>query len=406
MKTAITLAVSLTVVAATALLAVGEDRPPFTAAAAAASGNAFACDLYHELSGAPGNLFFSPSSISTALAMTYAGARGATAAEMAATLCLPDDQAAVHAACAGLLEALEPGEEAGYVLEVANRLWGQYDYPLKGDFLAACRVHYGGGYAPVDFVGATEEARTTINDWVADRTEDRIRDLLEPGTVDPLTCLVLTNAVYFHGLWQHAFDPVATRDAPFHTADGRAVETPFMHQSAQLELGAAEGLRILRLPYEGGALACYVLLPDARDGLAELESRLDAETLDSWLASVTPRRVDCALPRFELTSEFDLGQTLAGMGMPTAFTAEADFTGISEIRELYISRVVHEAYVDVFEEGTEAAAATAVVIKRLTAVPDPSAVFRADHPFLFLIRHEETGAVLFMGRLTDPDRAG
>jgi len=401
MKNAIALAVSITIVAATALFAVGDERRPFTAAEAAVSGNAFACDLYLELSGTPGNLFFSPSSISTALAMTYAGAQGVTAAEMAATLCLPDDQASVHVAYAGLLEALVPGEEAGHVLQVANRIWGQEGFPLKAEFLATCRTHYGGGYAPVDFVGATEKARITINDWVVDRTESKIQDLLQPGTLDQQTCLVLTNAVYFHGLWQRAFDPGATEDAPFHTADGREVKTPFMRQAAQFELGTAEGLRILKLPYEGGELACYVLLPDARDGLADLESRLDAETLDGWLTSVTPRRVDCSLPRFKLTSQFELGKTLAGMGMPTAFTSDADFTGINEHEAMFISEVVHKAYVDVFEEGTEAAAATAVVIKRLSAVQDPPEEFRADHPFLFLIRHEGTGAVLFMGWLAD-----
>ena len=403
MKHAIALILLVALVAATSIFAGSRTPKPFAAGDAAASGNAFACDLYHQLRGVDGNLFFSPSSISTALAMTYAGARGGTAREMAGTLRLPDRQKDVHMAYAGLLEELAPGEDATHTLRVVNRLWGQEGFPLLPEFLMTVRAYYEGGYTPVNFEGATEKARLTINDWVAHETEDKILDLLQPGTIDAGTRLVLTNAVYFYGLWQKAFEPRATADGPFHTSDGREVTTPFMRQVEQFDLGEAEGLRVLRLPYEGEDLSCYILLPDARDGLAELESRLDAETLDGWLSSVTQQRVHCILPRFELTSQFDLGETLAGMGMPEAFSGRADFSGITGRRGLFISKVVHKAFVDVNEEGTEAAAATAVAIK-LSCVPDmePSVDFRADHPFLFLIRHEGTGAVLFMGRLADP----
>jgi serpin B len=335
--------------------------------------------------------------------MTYAGARGATAAEMAAVLHLPDDQAAVHAANAGLMAEFAPDEGTTHVLRVANRLWGQQGYVLRPEFLETVKAQYGGGYAALDFAGATEAARRTINDWVAANTEDKIQDLLQPGTVDGDTRLVLTNAVYFHGLWQNAFDPQETEDAPFFTADGREVETPFMRQTAQFAYGWAEGLSVLQLPYEGEELACWILLPDAPDGLAALEEDLDAETLDGWLETATTWRVRVSLPRFTMTSQFELGRILAGLGMGAAFSDRADFSGITAARDLSISEVVHKAYVDVFEEGTEAAAATAVVMKETSVeIPRPPVEFRADHPFLFLIRHEGTGAVLFMGRLADP----
>ena len=404
MKNAIALAVSITIVAATALFAVGDERRPFTAAEAAVSGNAFACDLYLELSGTPGNLFFSPSSISTALAMTYAGARGATASEMAATLCLPDRQDTAHEAYAELLTDLAPGTDATHILRVANRLWGQQGFDLLPEFLATVRKHYDGGYAPVDFARAADESREIINTWVAEQTEDKIQDLLQPGTVGAQTRLVLTNAVYFYGLWQHAFELRATADAPFFTTPDRSVDAPFMSQVEHFDLGEADGLRILELPYDGEELSCYILLPDAHDGLAGLERRLDAEILDGWLADLSRQRVRCILPRFKLTSQFELGRTLADMGMPSAFSSmQADFSGITAEEPLYISKVVHKAFVDVFEEGTEAAAATAVVLKRLSiAEEDPPVEFRADHPFLFLIRHEGTGTILFMGRVIDP----
>ncbi|MBU1676781.1 serpin family protein, partial [bacterium] len=296
------------------------------------------------------------------------------------------------------------GAEATHTLRVANRLWGQQGFALLPVFLATARTHYDGGYAPLDFAGDADGSREIINAWVAARTEDKILDLLQPGTVDAQTRLVLTNAVYFYGLWLHAFDPRATADAPFRTASGRDVDAPFMRQVEYLALGEADGLRILELPYDGEELSCYILLPDERDGLAELERRLDAATLDGWLSAPSRRRVRCILPRFRMTSRFELGRTLAGMGMPSAFSgSRADFSGITGDKDLVISEVVHKAFVDVFEEGTEAAAATAVTMKMTSVIQeDPPVEFRADHPFLFVIRHQGTGCILFMGRVADP----
>jgi len=377
---------------------------PFGAKDAATAGNTFALALYAELQATEGNLFFSPSSISTALAMTYAGARGETAREMAAVLELPDHQEAVHVGYADLLAALQPGAEATHKLTVANRLWGQDGFDLLPEFLALVRTHYDGGYTPLDFAGDTDGSRRIINAWVEGKTEDKIKDLLMPGSIDAATRLVLTNAVYFYGLWKYPFGERATADEPFFSTDDLGVEVPFMRMVKHLRLGERDGFRVLELPYEKEELSFFVLLPDARDGLTDLEERLDPATLDGWLTDLTMQRVRCILPRFRTTSSFELGKVLAGMGMSNAFSgSRADFSGITGGKDLVISDVVHKAFVDIFEAGTEAAAATAVTMK-LTSIgqEEPPVDFRADHPFLFLIRHRDTGAILFMGRLTDP----
>jgi serpin B len=395
----------LAVVITGATLQASSCKPdPFDATDAATAGNTFALALYAELQASDGNLFFSPSSIFTALGMTYAGARGETAREMAAVLELPDHQKAVHVGYADLLAALQPDAEATHKLTVANRLWGQDGFDLLPEFLALVRTHYDGGYTPLDFVGDTDGSRRIINAWVEEKTEDKIKDLLMPGSIDANTGLVLTNAVYFHGLWKHAFGERSTADEPFFTMDDLDVEAPFMRMVEHLGLGKRDGFRVLELPYEQEELSFFVLLPDARDGLADLESRLDPATLDGWLTDLDMQRVRCILPRFRTTSRFELGKVLAGMGMKDAFSgSRADFSGITGRKDLAISDVVHKAFVDVFEAGTEAAAATAVVMKRMSiSHEEPPVDFRADHPFLFLIRHRDTGAILFMGRLTDP----
>ncbi len=377
---------------------------PFAAADAAAAANAFAVDLYREISAGDDNLFYSPSSLAAALAMTWAGARGETAAEMADVLHLPADQAAAHAAWAALQDAWAPGEDATHRLEVANRLWPQIGFDLQPSYLELVRERYDGGLQPLDFVGDLEGSRLTINAWVEDRTEEKIKDLLPPGSLVPATRLVLTNAVYFLGDWKHAFEPRATRDEDFRLPDGGTVAAPMMRQVERLNLAVHEGVRVLELPYAGEELSMFVLLPDAPDGLADLERRLDAATLETWLGGATPERVRCVLPKFSVTAGFDLAATLAKMGMPSAFApSRADFSGLTGGKDLVIDRVIHKAFVDVDETGTEAAAATAITMKLTSVSNEPPPVeFRADHPFLYLIRHRETGAILFLGRLTDP----
>jgi serpin B len=367
--------------------------------------NRFAVELLGQVRDQPGNLFFSPSSISTALAMTYAGARHETARQMAETLhfTLPPDR--LHPAFASLIRSLESGaSEGGYRLSVANRLWGPKGYHYRPDFLSITRDQYGAELAEVDFA-ASEQARQTINAWISEKTEGKILDLIPSGVLDALTRLVLTNAIYFKGTWSEPFPKALTQEAPFHLTRDETTKAPLMQRQGDLRFWAGEGLKVVELPYAGGTLAMTVLLPDAIDGLPALEAGLTDEKLGRWLSGLRSRKVAVALPRFKMTSEFSLGQTLAKMGMPLAFDRNrADFSGITSVEPLYIAAVIHKAFVDVNEEGTEAAAATGVVMKtRAAMVPQPIAVFRADHPFLFLIRDLKSGSILFLGRVVNPN---
>jgi serpin B len=367
--------------------------------------NRFAADLYGRLRERPGNLFFSPYSLSTALAMSYAGARGETAAQMARVMHFDRPGEGLHEAFDALGQALNADATGrGYRLSVANRLWGQSGFHILPEFLALTRQRYGAELALVDFARQPEQARQQINEWVEGRTQGKITDLIPSGLFQPTTRLVLTNAVYFKGDWSRPFDKSATREEPFHISAGREVRVPLMHRLDRLDYFEGDGLKVVGLPYGKGDLSMFVLLPDAADGLAELEGRLSAENLAKWLGGVRSRRVDVALPRFKLTSQFSLASALKSLGMDLAFDAQkADFSGVATQEQLYIAAVVHKAFVAVDEEGTEAAAATGVVAgARAAAVPQKPAVFRADHPFVFLIRDNRTGSLLFLGRVTDP----
>jgi serpin B len=378
-----------------------ESRGNPDAAEAVRGNTAFALDLYGRLRGREGNLFLSPESISTALAMTYAGARGRTAEEMAATLHFTLSPERLHPAMAALLRDLGGRTgQGGYSLSLANALWAQRGHPFLPEFLRLARDRYSAGVRELDFVNATEEARQTINDWVARQTKDKIRDLIAKGVLDASTRLVLTNAIYFKGDWTRPFPKEGTHDAPFHSGAGRDVKVPLMSQTA--ELGYLDGgtFQALELPYGSGDLSMVVFLPRKADGLADFERKLTPESLAGWLAKLHTQEVEVSLPRFRVTAEFSLKDTLTAMGMPLAFSGSADFSGMDGSRDLHISAVVHKAYVDVNERGTEAAAATAVAVA--TAAPLVTHVFRADHPFLFLIRDRRTGSLLFLGRLTNP----
>ncbi|WP_165226735.1 serpin family protein [Aquisphaera insulae] len=369
--------------------------------------NGFALDLYARLREKPGNLFFSPSSISTALAMTYGGARGETAAQMARVLHFPADRAALNEGYRALLEATRPPrEDAGYRLSVANRLWGQQGFGFLPDYLALTRDVYGAELAQVDFGGAAEPSRKQINAWVEEQTRAKIKDLLPVGVITPLTRLVLTNAIYFKGDWTSPFDRNLTRDEEFHVTSDKTTKVPMMHKVHDFRVAAvaADGLKLVELPYGKGDLSTVVLLPDAIDGLPALETKLSVAAVDGWLASGARRKVELSLPRFKVESQFSLAETLAAMGMPLAFNPkDADFSGMSTEGELHISAVIHKAYVDLNEEGTEAAAATGVAMAlRAAARPTPPVIFRADHPFLFVIRDNRTGALLFVGRIVNP----
>jgi serpin B len=362
----------------------------------------FALDLYARLRKADGNLFLSPYSISTALAMTYAGARGETAAQMADVLYFSLNQEELHPAFTALETSIETvGESTGCTLNVANALWGQAGYGFLPEFLALTQEHYGAGFHEVDFARATEQARQTINAWVADHTGRKIKELLRQGDVSPATVLALTNAIYFKGDWASRFDSGATADAPFRISEAEETLVPMMRQTRKFGLYEGDGLDVLELPYVGDRLSMVILLPKEVDGLAAVEEALNWENLEKWLGQLREQPVRVSLPRFKLDTRFELSKTLEAMGMVDAFSsAKADFSGMTGRRDLFISLVVHQAEVDVNEEGAEAAAATAVLMRK---GPLPAA-FTADHPFCFLIRDKETGSILFLGRVMKPTK--
>ncbi|HEX5445228.1 MAG TPA: serpin family protein [Pirellulales bacterium] len=368
----------------------------------AAQSNEFAFDLYGQLRQKDGNLFFSPASVSAALAMTYAGAGGQTKEEMTQVLHLdaPDEQ--VHQGFGELVHLLNSNGER-YQLRMASRLWGLEGYPFRPEFVKLTRDEYGAGLAQVNF-NRPDKAARTINDWIGKQTEGKIGQLISPNMIEPLTRLVLTNAIYFKAAWQDEFWKRATESAPFHLSGEEQTDAPLMRQLEHFSYAETDDAQLLELPYVGNHLSMVVLLPKQADGLAGLEETMTAEKLDRWLAEGKSRRVEVFLPRFKITSQLPLKDALKALGMTRAFSEDADFSGMTSFEDLKLYAVIHAAFVNVDEEGTEAAAATAVMKDAAAAPPreDPPVVFRADHPFLFLIRDNRTGAILFLGRLTNP----
>lgn len=369
------------------------------ARAVARTSNQFAFELYDRLRGAEGNLFFSPASISTALAMTYAGAEGETRRQMAEALHFDLPPEELNAGFATLNQVLL-ARDGRHRLDSANRLWGQASYKFRPEFLKTTRRYFGAELAPLDFT-QSERARQTINDWVEQQTQGKIVELLPPGVLDEKTRLVLTNAIYFKAGWEHEFVEALTADAPFLLSKQEQIETPTMQQSNAFLYEETPQAQLLEMPYAGGDLAMVVLLPKELDGLADLEAELSEDKLRQWLAEGEYQEVEASLPKFQTTSQFMLSEPLKALGMPLAFSDQADFSGMSAAEGLKISDVVHKAFVDVNEAGTEAAAATGVAVKA-AAAPATHVVFRADHPFVFLIRDLRTEAILFLGRIIDP----
>ena len=365
----------------------------------------FALDLYQKLRIASGNLFFSPHSISLALAMTYAGARGNTETQMAHALNFPSDQKQLNSSFAALRTKLDEIEKQGNVqLRIANSLFPHKRYTFLDEFLALIKQFYDATITPLDY-GNSEAARQTINSWVEDKTESKIKNLIPPNVLDNLTRLVLVNAIYFKGNWARPFYVEITSDAPFWTAAGRQVDARMMRQQDNFNYTEEASLQILELPYIGNDLSMLVLLPNEIGGLEKLEESLTYENLARWSADLRQRQVNVYFPKFEITFPFRLDDTLKSMGMIDAFDMnQANFSGMDGSQELYIGAVLHKAFVAVDEKGTEAAAATAMAIQRLSmAAPPP--VFRADHPFIFLIRENSTGSILFLGRMVDPTQS-
>ena len=368
---------------------------------------AFALDLYGRLKTGSGNLFFSPYSISTCLAMTYAGARTGTEKQMGQTLHFEKNQPGLHSAFGELQRQLsEASKQKGIELSIANALWTQRDSPLLPAFLQIAKGEYQANVSQADFKNEAEDARDKINLWVAQKTKEKIQDILPPGSLTELTRLVLANAIYFKGVWATQFEKSETANQPFHLSTARTVDAPLMHHLDEVGYMEDRDFQAVELPYKGAELSMVILLPRQIDACGTLEDRLTPAFLSRSISGVKKRRkVEIFLPRFKLESSFELNGTLAKLGMLDAFGTKADFSGMDATKLLYISSVFHKAWGEVNEEGTEAAAATAVVVHPTSLEikqPPPPPIFRADHPFIFLIRDTRSGSVLFLGRLADP----
>ena len=377
--------------------------------------SAFAFDLYEALKEGDGNLFYSPHSISLALAMTYAGARGETESQMAGALHFNLPQDRLHSTFNALdLELASRGRDdqgtdtEGFKLRIANAVWGQHDYEFQEMFIDLLAENYGAGVRPARFREDPEESRVTINDWIAEQTEDRITDLLPKDVIDALTRMVLTNAIYFNAAWAIRFEEQGTSEEPFDLLDGREILVPMMQKTARFGYARGDGYQAVDLPYAGHEMSMTILLPDEKH-FREFEDSLDAALVERVLGDVQREEVSLVMPKFEFESQFPLARTLEAMGMSNAFDKRAaDFSGMDgnscfagDELCLFIKAVIHKAFVSVDEQGTEAAASTAVVVVAESARPEPIRV-AIDRPFIFLIRDLETGAILFLGRVLDP----
>lgn len=369
--------------------------------------SAFAFNLYQSLKGQSGNLFFSPFSISLALAMTYAGARGQTETQMAGALryTLPQDRLhpAFNALDLALLNRAKNPQDTkaeGFKLNIVNAIWGQKGYQFLPAYLDTLAQNYDAGLRVLDFQKAREQSRVTINDWVAEQTANRIKDLIPQGSINELTRLVLTNAIYFKAAWLNQFNKDSTSNGAFHLDGGATVTVPMMRQSEEFNYAEGQGYQAVELPYVGRQLSMVILLP-ASGNFSAFENALTVQKADAIIKSLGNRQVNLVMPKFTFESSFGLKSALSGMGMPVAFSDFADFSGMSGGKDLLIQDVVHKAFVGVDENGTEAAAATAVIVG-VTSMPANPVDVTIDRPFIFLIRDIPTGAVLFLGRVVNP----
>ena len=370
--------------------------------------NIFATSLYQQLKGKESNLFYSPYSISLALAMVYAGARNETEKQIASTFhfTLPQDK--LHQTFNGLDTALNSrGADAKgkdgepFRLHVVNAIWGQKNYTFLQQFLDTLAENYGAGLRLLDYISAPEESRIKINDWVSDQTEDKIKDLIPQGAITPLTRLVLTNAIYFNAAWQFPFQKNSTQKEPFFLLNGSKISVEMMRESARLGYSRGNDYQAIEMPYDSNELSMIILLPDSGK-FKTFEDTLNTQILDSTIKSLKPSQVILSFPKFKFESSFNLNKVLSAMGMPLAFSpTNADFSGITGKRDLFISDVVHKSFVAVDEAGTEAAAATGVVMGT-TSMPATPVTVVVDRPFIFLIRDINTGTIVFLGNLVNP----
>jgi len=365
--------------------------------------SAFALDLYGQLKQREKNLFFSPFSISAALAMTYAGAREKTASQMASALHFNQEPDQLHLSMGELISRLNAVQKKSEVeLSVANAIWAQRGYQFLDAFFRVIQQSYQADLNQVNFTAAADAARQAINRWVEEQTHQKIKDLIPPGVLNALTRLVLVNAIYFKGFWDTQFKAEDTQEMAFWLSAETNIKVPMMHQEHQYGYWENEWLQMLEMPYKDEALSLIVLLPKEKTGISVLEQKLTLENILRWQDQLQKQKIKLFFPKFKIEAQFNLGQTLSAMGMPDAFDPnKADFSAMIGKKELFISAVIHKAFVEVNEEGTEAAAATGVLIG-VTSIPPPSPIFKADHPFVFFIRDNASGSIVFLGRVLDP----
>ena len=367
--------------------------------------NQFAFDLFKAINlSHDENLVISPFSISAALAMTYAGADGTTAEEMAKTLHFYSGQERFHKDFSAWMNAIIERGEVKDKLEVANSLWPQEDYPFRNDFINLIKEFYDSALFKVNYRGDREQIKQRINTWVEDNTNQLIKNLIKPGVLTDDTRLVLVNAIYFLSDWKIAFDEKVTHSAPFYITPEKTVNVPLMYMEDDLQYADTENFQVLELEYEGGDFSMVVVLPAKGTNINNFIDDFDVETFIQTLGKMEKQKVEVYLPSFKVRSNFDLEKLLAEMGMPEAFSNKADFGRMTDLQDLKIDKVIHEAFIDVNEEGTEAAASTAVVIIRKSAMVDPpeKTTFRADRPFVYAIKDNSTQSVLFMGKTLNP----
>lgn len=381
-------------------------KPGGDAKAAVSASNAFGLSLYEQLRAGDGNLAYSPASISVALAMTYAGAKGDAANEMKATLAFPDSAEALHGGWATVISRWQGAPKVE--VAVANRLFGDKKYTFEPKFLSLTKSRYGAPLEPLDFAGDVEAQRKHINDWVSGKTRKRIQDLIPKNQLSADTRMVLVNAMFFKAKWMTPFDTKRTEEASF-AAPGGSVEVPMMTQTEHMRYAEVDGALIAERAYENQEFATMFVMPAKAGGLSNLESKLDADLFDSWTEALEGHRVQMTLPRFKIApaDPVELSDALRKMGMETPFQrGVADFTAMANPKNpedrLFIEKVFHKAFVEMNEAGTEAAAATAVSMARAGGMPAEPKVFKADRPFLFFVRDTKTGMVMFAGRVMNP----
>jgi serpin B len=364
--------------------------------------NRFALDMYSQLKSEEGNIFFSPYSVSSALAMAYEGARGSTAEEIRSVFHYPENTKERQEGYAALYNNINVNK-AGYTLNTANALWVEKSYRLLASYTSTIEEYYSGKATNLDFITKTQESRQTINSWVEDHTNGKIKNLIR--SLSTQTRLVITNAVYFKGTWLKEFDPEQTIEKNFWLTPAKTTKAEMMRSTDVFSYAETEEMQALELPYDGEKLSMLILLP-SKEGLGDFEESLDVKKLNDIKALLQKQEVNVLLPKFRFEARYEMNDPLSELGMPTAFTAKANFSGMDGEGKLFISQVVHQAFVEANEEGTEAAAATAVVMVA-TAMPNEPATptFNADHPFIFLIQDKETGNIIFLGRVSNPTYA-